>query len=121
MYLTTLHPTANYLHTSPPSEGLRRMHARCQSCLIIIHRSKLPAEVKEELSSTWKYIASFVRYLSGQWRSTSNKNGNAVLRHLHYQMLPDLLSEHVPKSSRIIREHTKQVELRRCWRSIWKA
>ena len=115
------HPATTYLLSASPSEGLKHVGFRCEQAIELLNRAKIAPSLRKELIATWRYAYSLVRLLETRWRIAQTQEDREALRHMHYVMLPAIITENVPWTSFQLFLYCPQERLRQDWRDIWSA
>ena len=115
-------PTFNsFYFLAKPADALKFVRFRCDLVLDLIERVNLPAAVRLELGTNWRYVDHLTDHLVGRWRRNAvrGQETDADTLHIHYVMLPKLLSEHIGSTQRTILRYNPETHVQVAWRRMW--
>ena len=110
-----------YIYSTPPREALLHLSHCCKVAIGLVNRRSIPVDARRELLATWKYIASFVRYVQASWSSRGVDQERQQLYHLHNTMLPRLLAHNVYTTTQQLTLYSRHARTVNDWHRVWRS
>ncbi len=117
----TLAPFGDVYFRVPAEDALRYVNFRCELVVDLIERASLPPQTRLELGTNWRYVQQVAKHITLRWSrlALERKGADSDTLHLHYVLLPQLLTEHIPMTGKKLLRHCPESHIQDMWGRIW--